>query len=185
MPIPAVGISALEMVQVNVTNMAPFSPAGGLEPNCTGVILFYSSPAYSPGSVLPFAQKTFSITSGQTFSFSTNYSATGGNGDRQVIRPAVNLATTVGTAPACILVTSVETFDASTGATHAVITPPSSPKESIRVFRRASEHRLLADRYQQSPGRNIGGVGVECPVAPVCVPTDERRRRRSPVAAVL
>jgi len=79
-PIPAVGISALEMVQVNVTNMAPFSPAGGLEPNCTGVILFYSSPAYSPGSVLPFAQKTFSITSGQTFSFSTNYSATGGNG---------------------------------------------------------------------------------------------------------
>jgi hypothetical protein len=38
--IPAVGVAATESVQVNVTNMAPLSPNGGVEPNCSGIILF-------------------------------------------------------------------------------------------------------------------------------------------------
>jgi len=123
--IPAVGVAPTESVQVNVTNMAPFSPNGGVEPNCTGVILFYYSPAYSPNSVLPFAQTGFSVTSGQSFSFSTPYSSSGGTGGRQVIRPAINLAITInGPNPACILVSSVETFDTSSGVVHAVINPP-------------------------------------------------------------
>ena len=63
--IPAVGVAATESVQVNVTNMAPLSPNGGVEPNCSGIILFYYSPANSPNSVLPFAQTGFSVASGQ------------------------------------------------------------------------------------------------------------------------
>jgi len=123
--IPAVGVAPTETVQVNVTNMAPFSPNGGVEPNCSGVILFYYSPANSPNSVLPFAQAGFSVASGQSFSFSTPYSATTGTGGRQVIRPAINLAITIsGTTPACILVSSVETFDTSSNVVHAVINPP-------------------------------------------------------------
>jgi hypothetical protein len=123
--IPAVGVAPTESVQVNVTNMAPLSPNGGVEPNCSGIILFYYSPANSPNSVLPFAETGFSVASGQSFSFSAPYSSTSGTGGRQVIRAAINLAiTTSGTTPACILVSSVETFDTSSSVVHAVINPP-------------------------------------------------------------
>jgi hypothetical protein len=37
--IPAVGVAPTESVQVNVTNMAPLSPNGRVEPNCSGIIL--------------------------------------------------------------------------------------------------------------------------------------------------
>jgi hypothetical protein len=123
--IPAVGVAATESVQVNVTNMAPLSPNGGVESNCSGIILFYYSPVNSPNSVLPFAQTGFSVASGQSFSFSAPYSSTSGAGGRQVIRPAINLAiTTSGTAPACMLISSVEIFDTSSSVVHAVINPP-------------------------------------------------------------
>jgi hypothetical protein len=46
--IPAVGVAPTESVQVNVTNMAPFSPNGDVEPNCTGVILFLLRPCLQP-----------------------------------------------------------------------------------------------------------------------------------------
>jgi hypothetical protein len=122
--IPAVGVAPTESVQVNVTNMAPQSLTGGIE-NCSGVILFYYSPANSPNSVLPFAQTGFSVAGGQTFSFSAPYSSTGGTGQRQMIRPAINLAiTTSGTTPACILASSVEIFDTTTGVLHAIFAPP-------------------------------------------------------------
>lgn len=127
MLIPAVGMAATESVEVNVSNMAPLPANGGAEPNCTGIILFYYSPSYSPTSVLPFAQATFSIASGQSFSFAVQYSSTGGTGGRQVIRPAINLGHQVaanGVTPACILVSSVETTDTATGVTHAAINPP-------------------------------------------------------------
>jgi len=75
--------------------------------------------------VIPFAQTGFSVVSGQTFSFSAPYSSTTGTGGRQTIRPAINLGvTTSGTTPACILVSSVETFDTSSGVVHAIINPP-------------------------------------------------------------
>ena len=123
--IPAIGMAATESVQVNVTNMAPQSPNGGVETNCSGIILFYYTPANSPNSVLPFAHTGFSVAGGQSFSFSVPYSSTNGTGGRQVIRPAINLAiTTSGTTPACILVSSVETLDSSSGVVHAVISPP-------------------------------------------------------------
>jgi len=122
--IPAIGVAPTESVQVNVTNMAPQSLNGSIQ-NCSGIILFYYSPANSPNSVLPFAQTGFSVASGQSFSFSAPYSSTSGTGGRQVIRPAINLSiTTSGTTPACILVSSVETFDTSSGVVHAVINPP-------------------------------------------------------------
>ena len=130
--IPAIGISPTETVQVNVTNMAPLPLAGGLAPTCQSVILFYYTPSNSPGSLTPFAQMTFSVVSGQTFSFAAPYASTPGTGGRQMIRPAINLATQNGvvengivtSSPICILVTSVETFDTTNGVSHSVVNPP-------------------------------------------------------------
>jgi hypothetical protein len=62
-----------------------------------------------------------------------------------VIRPAINLATTTsGTTPACILVSSVETFDTSSSVVHAVINPPAVTQRSGLEFPGASRRNFRA-----------------------------------------
>jgi hypothetical protein len=108
--LPAIGLGSSETAQVNVTNLAAASSSGAAA-SCTGTIAFLSASGSTIGSATPFA-----VTSGQTFSAKLPYASTAASG-RTVVRGVVSLTTTSGTP--CALATTLETYDTTTGATHA------------------------------------------------------------------
>ena len=109
-----VGLASTETAQVNIVNLASNS-SSGTAASCVGSVSFVNASGAAIGSAT-----SFTIANGETSSVSLPYSGTGGSGARVEIRGVVQL--TEGKSPApCVLQTSLETFDTSTGVTHIVI----------------------------------------------------------------
>jgi hypothetical protein len=119
--LPPVGLAATETAQVNVVNSALPVP-GGLEPFCSGTIVFYGG---ASGQTVLGNVAAFQVRPGEVFSAALPFSSTGATASRTVIRVAITLsAFTVPTAAGpqvtpCSLVSSIETYDTVTGVTHA------------------------------------------------------------------
>jgi len=110
-----VGLASSETAQINVVNLASNS-ASGTAASCTGTVSFLNTSNVTIGPVT-----SFTIATGETSSVTLPYSATGGSGARVLIRGVVLLTETKSTAAPCVLQTSLETFDTSTGVTHLLI----------------------------------------------------------------
>lgn len=116
--LPPVGLASTETAQVNLVNTAP-APLSGPAPSCTGSVAFYAA-----GGSLIGASSTFTVGSGQIESVKLPYDLTEASGGRTVVRAEIVLTvqtTSVSQAPACILVSSLETYDTATGVTHAFV----------------------------------------------------------------
>jgi hypothetical protein len=113
--LPAVGLASSETAQVNVTNLA-VARTGQTAPSCTGSISFLSASGSTIGTAT-----SFTVTSGQTFSAKLPYATTAASG-RTVVRGEVSVTVTPGTA--CLLATTLETYDTTTGVTHVFFAGP-------------------------------------------------------------
>ena len=117
--LPPVGLASTETAQVNLVNTVP-APLSGAAPSCTGSVAFYAA-----GGSLIGTATSFTVGSGQIFSVKLPYDLTEASGARTVVRAEIVL--NVQTAPpsqappACILVSSLETYDTATGVTHALV----------------------------------------------------------------
>jgi hypothetical protein len=107
---PPTGLAATETLQVNLVNTASNS-TGGTAASCTGSVSFLNS----TGAVIGTA-KSFTLTSGQMTSISLPFASAGLTGSRGIVRAVLSLTRTSGVP--CSLVTSLESFDTSSGATH-------------------------------------------------------------------
>ena len=101
------GLAATETAQVNVVNLAANS-SSGTAASCTGTISFLSNTGATLGTAT-----SFTVTSGQTFS-----ATRAGSGSRAVLRAVITLTIPTSSAPPCVLASSLETYDTSTGVTH-------------------------------------------------------------------
>ena len=108
--LPPFGLGATETARVNLTNIATAS-TGGTAASCTGSVSFLNSAGAAIG-----AATTFTIASGVTSSVSLPFSSAGISGTRGEVRAVVSVTRTSGTP--CSLLTSLQTFDTSSGATH-------------------------------------------------------------------
>ena len=117
---PPVGLASSETAQVNVLNTAQAN--GSTAASCSGSISFYNA----EGTVIGSAATFNNLATGQIFSATLPYSASGGNGSRTVIRVEIARAQSVTGAavPPCNFTSSLETFDTATGVTHVVISGP-------------------------------------------------------------
>jgi len=140
--LPPVGLTMTETLQVNVTNVAAPSSAGGLAPSCDGTIAFYVGGSLV-GTVAGFSVGSFTPGSQRVFSASLPYSSSGASGARIIVLAVITPATTApssdGTVPPCSLVSSLETFDTSSGVTH-VFVPGVAAQTAAGVLR--SQNRL-------------------------------------------
>ena len=110
------GLGSSETLQVNVVNAASNSTSGTAA-SCTGTIGFVNSSGTAIGSAT-----SFTVSSGQISSVSLPFSKAGATGTRTEVRVIVTLTVTTGSGAApCELRSSVETYDTSTGATHAYL----------------------------------------------------------------
>jgi len=111
---PPVGLASSETAQINVSNLASAS-SSGTAASCTGSVSFLNA----SGTVIGSAT-SFTVTGGQTSSVALPFNKVGASGIRTEIRGVISLTVTTGTGAApCLLVSSLETYDSSTGATHA------------------------------------------------------------------
>jgi hypothetical protein len=113
--LPAVGLASSETAQINVTNLAGAN-SRGTAASCTGNISFLNAAGTAIGSATPFT-----VTSGQTFSAKLPYASTAASG-RTLVRGVVSLTITSGTP--CVLATTLETYDTTTGVTHIFFVGP-------------------------------------------------------------
>ena len=115
--LPPIGLGTTETARVNLTNVAVASQAG-LAASCEGNVAFLNAAGATIGTAT-----TFKIATLVTASVSLPFTAAGLTGPRGVIRAVVTVnrpATTSNSpAPPCSLLSSVETFDTVSGATHA------------------------------------------------------------------
>jgi len=113
-----IGLASSETAQVNLVNLAN-NPTSGNAASCTGSVSFLNSSGTAIGSAT-----TFTVTSGQIASVKLAYSSTAASG-RTVVRAVVTQTFATGSSAApCELATSLETYDSSTGVTHAYIVGP-------------------------------------------------------------
>lgn len=113
---PPVGLASTETAQVNLTNTAPNPTSTSAIPaSCAGTVSFLNAAGALIGTARPFT-----ATSGQTASVSLPFNSAGLSG-RGVIRAIVAVTVSATPVPACALTTSLETFDTSSGATHAYL----------------------------------------------------------------
>lgn len=111
-----IGLGSSETLQVNVVNVASNS-SSGTAASCTGTIGFVNSSGTAIGSAT-----SFTVTSGQISSVSLPFAKVGASGARTEVRAVVTLTVTTGSGAApCELRSSLETFDTSTGVTHAYL----------------------------------------------------------------
>ena len=109
---PPVGLGSSETAQVNVVNIASNS-SSGTAASCTGSISFVNAAGTAIGSAT-----SFTVTSGQIATATLAFSRVGATGVRTEVRAVVSLTVTSGSNVPCDLVTSLETFDTTSGATH-------------------------------------------------------------------
>jgi hypothetical protein len=121
--LPPIGLAVSETVQVNVVNTAQSS--GGVAASCAGSVAFYDA----AGSVVG-TPAIFTVGTGQLFSTRLPYVSATGTGPRMVIQSAITLGAAPSTisvlgafppTPPCRLVYSLETYDSTTGVTHAYV----------------------------------------------------------------
>jgi hypothetical protein len=111
-----IGLGSTETAEVIVVNTAANS-SSGTAASCTGSISFYNASGAVIGSATPFT-----VTSGQIATARLPFASSGGTGTHTVIRAVVSVTPpTASPRPPCSLVFSLDTFDTSTGAIHAVV----------------------------------------------------------------
>lgn len=111
-----IGLGSSETLQVNVVNTAAAS-SSGTAASCTGSISFVNSSGTTIGSAT-----SFTVTSGQIFSATLPFAKVGASGTRAEVRTVVSVTESTGTGAApCQLGSSIETYDTSTGVTHAYL----------------------------------------------------------------
>jgi hypothetical protein len=111
-----VGVATSETVQVNVSNSASNSSA--TPASCSGTITFTVPAAKNQ----PAAVK-FTVSAGQLFSTDLAWGSLGVSGRAEILA-SIQLTQSFGTP--CSLITSLETFDSSTGVTHSYQSNPST-----------------------------------------------------------
>jgi hypothetical protein len=113
---PPVGLASSETASITVVNTATSSSAAtGTPPSCTGTISFSNS----SGAIGTPA--TFTVGAGGFQTVTLPFASAGLTGNRGEIQGKVSLAIS-STAPApCSLMLSLETYDSTTFATHAVL----------------------------------------------------------------
>lgn len=115
---PPIGLAFGETMQVNLFNQA-VNAENGTAASCTGTVSFLDQ----NGKEIPKSGGNFTVTAGDTQSIALLGTAVeASTGSRAEIRAVVALNFVHGTP--CSLVQSLETFDSSTGATHAYLTGP-------------------------------------------------------------
>jgi hypothetical protein len=119
---PPVGLAGTETLQVNVVNLSLFTatPFVTGTASCTSTISFANASGMAIG-----APVKFTIGSGQIYSAPLPFSKTGYS-SRGEILASVQQAVEISSAGACSLAISLETFDTSTGVTHAILTAPAT-----------------------------------------------------------
>lgn len=105
---PPVGLAPSETAQVSVVSTTA-AVSGVPAPSCTGTISFYNAAGASIGTATGFT-----VGSGQIFSATLPHDAAGGAGSRVIIAAQVAITAQ----PGCLLSSSLETWDTSSGATH-------------------------------------------------------------------
>jgi hypothetical protein len=114
-----VGLAASETASITVVNTAtaasPSSANAVLAPSCAGTISFFNANG-EIGTPLPFT-----VGSGQFVTVTLAFSEAGLPGNRGEIRGSISLTASTSTPSPCSLLASMETYDSSTGATHAVL----------------------------------------------------------------
>jgi hypothetical protein len=117
---PPVGLASSETASITVANTATSSSSSsssvtGTPPSCTGTISF-SNASGAIGTPAPFT-----VGSGGLQTVTLSFASAGLTGNRGEIQGRVSLAIS-STAPApCSLMLSLETYDSTTFATHAVL----------------------------------------------------------------
>jgi len=114
---PPVGVALTETMQVNLFNQAAAATTG-TAPSCTGSVSFIDS----TGKAIAGTGGNFTVAAGQTQSISilgSKANSSTSTGARAEVRAVVALNSVRGTP--CSLVDSLETFDSTTGATHAYL----------------------------------------------------------------
>jgi hypothetical protein len=110
-----IGVGSTETIQVNVANLASNS-SSGTAASCSGSISFNNSSGTAIGSATPFT-----ATSGQISSVSLPFNKIAASGVRAEVIGVIAMTTSSSTQAPCQLHFSVETYDTSTGATHAYV----------------------------------------------------------------
>src|SRR5581483_8740483 len=95
---------------LNVTNTAS-NATSGTAASCTGTIAFLNASGATIGTAT-----SFTVTTGQTTSVSLPFTKVGATGIRTEVRGVITVTLTSGTP--CSLISSFETYDSTTGATH-------------------------------------------------------------------
>ena len=113
---PPVGIGSGETVEVNLANLAANSSAGTAA-SCAGTVSFMNAAGTSVQTAQPFT-----LTTGQAASVRLPFSTSGITGTRGVVRAIVTLNLPSATPrPPCSLAVTLQTYDTTSGATHALI----------------------------------------------------------------
>ena len=117
--LPPFGLGTTETARINLTNVAAASQAGTAA-SCEGSVAFLNAAGTTIGTATPFKIATLVTTS-----VSLPFSAAGLTGPHGVVRATVTLnrpaTSTTSPAPPCSLLTSLETFEIVSGATHLFV----------------------------------------------------------------
>jgi len=147
--LPPIGLGPSETVEVNLLNNAKASPTG-VAASCNGSVSIYDA----AGSGIASAQNTetpasFKLGTGEIYSVKLPDASAPGAAPSTPIRAEIALApaasgppllgTTLATPP-CDLVFSFETYDSTTGITHAFVSGTTAQGASTRVSRSTSFH---------------------------------------------
>jgi len=126
---PPIGLGGTEAAEVIVANQAT-NATNGTAASCTGTVSFTNG----SGAAISGASSPFTLTAGAISSVHITGTTAGASGASRVyIIPAVQQTiSTGGTRAPCSLVMTLEIYDATTGATHAVITTQSAPAAILR-----------------------------------------------------
>ncbi len=117
--LPPFGLGTTETARINLTNIAVASQAGTAA-SCEGAIAFLNAAGATIGTATPFKIGTLATTS-----VSLPFSGAGLTGPHGVLRAAITVnhpaTTSTSPAPPCSLLSSLETFETISGATHLYI----------------------------------------------------------------
>lgn len=110
-----IGVGSTETVQINVANLASNSSTGTAA-SCTGTITFNNTTGNAIGT-----STSFTVGAGQIFSASLPFGKLTSSTTRTQVIGVIGLTTSSTTRTPCSLHYSLETFDTTTGATHAYL----------------------------------------------------------------
>ena len=119
---PPIGLAASETASITVVNTAAaVSSAGGTgtapvpAPSCAGTISFFNANG-EIGTPTPFT-----VASGQFKTVPLSFASAGLTGNRGEIRGTVSVTISTSAPTPCSPISSMETYDSTTGVTHALM----------------------------------------------------------------